>query len=66
METLKEALRTELAGTIFENFGGSHQNNFENITWTGQGKEIAKRYESWPCKLILRLPKAPTETNVWK
>ncbi|VCU39136.1 Bgt-51252 [Blumeria graminis f. sp. tritici] len=66
METLKEALRTELAGTIFENVGGFYAKYFEGTTWAGQCKEIAKRYENRPDKSTFKFPKDPTEKNVWQ
>ncbi|CAD6506527.1 BgTH12-07754 [Blumeria graminis f. sp. triticale] len=66
METLKEALRTELAGTIFENVGGFYEKYFVGTTWAGQCKEIAKRYENRPDKSTFKFPKDPTEKNVWQ
>ncbi|VDB85791.1 Bgt-50216 [Blumeria graminis f. sp. tritici] len=64
MDTLKEALRTELAGTIFENVGGFYKKYFEGIKWAGQCKEIAKHYENRPDKATFNFPKDPTEKNV--
>ncbi|VCU39114.1 Bgt-51266 [Blumeria graminis f. sp. tritici] len=66
METLKEALRTELAGTIFENVDGFYEKYFVGTTWAGQCKEIAKRYENRPDKSTFKFPKDPTEKNVWQ
>ncbi|VCU39140.1 Bgt-51247 [Blumeria graminis f. sp. tritici] len=66
MDTLKGALRTELAGTIFENVGGFYAKYFEGTTWAGQCKEIAKRYENRPDKSTFKFPKDPTEKNVWQ
>ncbi|VCU39122.1 Bgt-51262 [Blumeria graminis f. sp. tritici] len=66
METLKEALRTELAGTIFENVGGFYEKYFVGTTWAGQCKEIAQRYENRPDKSTFKFPKDHTEKNVWQ
>ncbi|CAD6499012.1 BgTH12-04666 [Blumeria graminis f. sp. triticale] len=66
MDTLKGALRTELAGTIFENVGGFYAKYFEGTTWAGQCREIAKRYENRPDKSTFKFPKDPTEKNVWQ
>ncbi|CAD6498986.1 BgTH12-04640 [Blumeria graminis f. sp. triticale] len=66
METLKEALRTELASTIFENVGGFYEKYFVGTTWAGQCKEIAKRYKNRRDKSTFMFPKDPTEKNVWQ
>ncbi|VCU39129.1 Bgt-51260 [Blumeria graminis f. sp. tritici] len=65
-ETLKEARRTELAGTIFENVGRFYEKYFVGTTWAGQCKEIAKRYEKRQDKSTFKFHKDPTEKNVWQ
>ncbi|SZF05211.1 unnamed protein product [Blumeria hordei] len=66
MQTLKEALRTELAGTIFKNVDGFYKKYFEGTTWAGQCEEIAKLYKNRPDKSSFKFPKDPTEKNVWQ
>ncbi|CCU83030.1 serine/threonine protein kinase domain protein [Blumeria hordei DH14] len=66
MGTLKEALRTELAGTIFENVRGFYKKYFEGPKWANHCEEIAKHYKNRPDKEAFKFPKNPTEKNVWE
>ncbi|SZF05201.1 unnamed protein product [Blumeria hordei] len=66
MGTLKEALRTELAGTIFENVRGFYKKYFEGPKWANHCEEIAKHYKNRPDKETFKFPKNPTEKNVWE
>ncbi|SZF05205.1 unnamed protein product [Blumeria hordei] len=66
MGTLKEALRTELAGTIFENVRGFYKKYFEGPKWANHCEEIAKHYKNRPDKETFKFPKNPTGKNVWE
>ncbi|CAD6501847.1 BgTH12-02093 [Blumeria graminis f. sp. triticale] len=66
MESLKDELRTELAGTIFENVDGFYKKYFEGTTWANKCKDIAKRYVNRRDKVSFQFPTNPTEANVWE
>ncbi|SZF05395.1 unnamed protein product [Blumeria hordei] len=66
MESLKDELRTELAGTIFENVDGFYKKYFEGTTWANKCEDIAKRYVNRRDKVSFQFPAEPTETNVWE
>ncbi|EPQ65350.1 Bgt-4306 [Blumeria graminis f. sp. tritici] len=66
MESLKDELRIELAGTIFENVDGFYKKYFEGTTWANKCKDIAKRYVNRRDKVSFQFPTNPTEANVWE
>ncbi|SZF05210.1 unnamed protein product [Blumeria hordei] len=66
MGTLKEALRTELAGSVFENVRGFYKSYFEGPKWANHCEEIAKHYKNRPDKETIKFPKNPTEEHVWQ
>ncbi|SZF04016.1 unnamed protein product [Blumeria hordei] len=66
MKTLKNELRTVMAGTIFENIDGFYKKYFEGTTWANKCKDIAKRYVNRRDKVSFQFPIDPTETNVWE
>lgn len=66
VEILKEALRTELNGTIFEDVGGFYEKYFEMTPWANQCQTIADSFVNRKFKARFRFPKKPTESNVWR
>ncbi|SZF05411.1 unnamed protein product [Blumeria hordei] len=66
MEYLKDELRTELAGTNFENVDGFYKKYFEETTWANKCEDIAKRYVNRRDKVSFQFPADPTESNVWE
>ena len=62
----KEALRTELNGTIFEDVGGLYEKYFEMIPWANQCRAIAESFVNRNFKARSKFPKKPTESKIWR
>ncbi|CCU77117.1 serine/threonine-protein kinase Sgk2, partial [Blumeria hordei DH14] len=66
MEILKDALRKELTGSVFEDVEGFYAKFFEKPLWAIKCKKISESYANRKDKNSFRFPDDRTEANVWQ
>ncbi|SZF02652.1 unnamed protein product [Blumeria hordei] len=66
MEILKDALRKELTGSVFEDVEGFYAKFFEKPLWASKCKKISESYANRKDKNSFKFPDDRTEANVWQ
>ncbi|SZF02655.1 unnamed protein product [Blumeria hordei] len=66
MEILKDALRKELTGSVFEDVEGFYAKFFEKPLWASKCKKISESYANRKDKDSFKFPADRTEANVWQ
>ncbi|SZF02675.1 unnamed protein product [Blumeria hordei] len=66
MEILKDALRKELTGSVFEDVEGFYAKFFEKPLWASKCKKISESYANRKDKKSFKFPDDRTEANVWQ
>ncbi|SZF02676.1 unnamed protein product [Blumeria hordei] len=66
MEILKDALRKELTGSVFEDVQGFYAKFFEKPLWASKCKKISESYANRKDKKSFKFPDDRTEANVWQ
>ncbi|CAD6500917.1 BgTH12-06621 [Blumeria graminis f. sp. triticale] len=66
MDILKDALKKELTGTVFEDFTGFYEIFFEKPLWASKCQKISESYASRKDQESFKFPDDRTEANVWQ
>ncbi|VCU41191.1 Bgt-50761 [Blumeria graminis f. sp. tritici] len=66
MDILKDALRKELTGTVFEDVTGFYEKFFEKPLWASKCKKISESYANRKDQESFKFPDDRTEANVWQ
>ncbi|CAD6500897.1 BgTH12-06601 [Blumeria graminis f. sp. triticale] len=66
MDILKDALRKELTGTVFEDVTGFYEKFFEKLLWASKCKKISESYANRKDQESFKFPDDRTEANVWQ
>ncbi|VCU41209.1 Bgt-50512 [Blumeria graminis f. sp. tritici] len=66
MDILKDALRKELTGTVFEDVTGFYEKFFEKPLWSSKCQKISESYDNRKDQESFKFPDDRTEANVWQ
>ncbi|VCU41198.1 Bgt-50753 [Blumeria graminis f. sp. tritici] len=66
MDILKDALRKELTGTVFEDVTGFYEKFFEKPLWASKCQKISESYSNRKDQESFKFPDDRTEANVWQ
>ncbi|CAD6500914.1 BgTH12-06618 [Blumeria graminis f. sp. triticale] len=66
MDILKDALRKELTGTVFEDVTGFYEKFFEKPLWASKCQKISESYANRKDQESFQFPDDRTEANVWQ
>ncbi|VCU41200.1 Bgt-50743 [Blumeria graminis f. sp. tritici] len=66
MDILKDALRKELTGTVFEDVTGFYEKFFEKPLWASKCQKISESYANRKDQESFKFPDDRTKANVWQ
>ncbi|SZF02648.1 unnamed protein product [Blumeria hordei] len=66
MEMLKDALRKEQIGNVFENVQGLYKKYFKKPLWASKCKNISESYANRKDQNSFKFPYDRTEANIWQ